>query len=96
MRVPRRSCYFSGLLRIQGRHVRAARALLNWTQSELARKADVAHGTIKKLERYNGAIKMRHDTVMRILECLERAGVEFLNEGSPGVRLKPKAPRRKK
>jgi len=82
-------CYFSGLTDIQGRHIRAARALLGWTQEELSDKAKVALGTIKRMESFDGPVGARTDTVRLVVAVLEKSGIEFLNGESPGVRLKP-------
>jgi len=76
------------LIVLNGRHIRAARALLGWTQIELSRKAKVAIGTVKRIEAFEGQIGARTDTLVRIATTLEKAGVEFLDDGRPGVRLK--------
>lgn len=72
---------------IQGRHIRAARALLGWTQEELSTKAKVALGTVKRMESFDGAVGARTDTVRLVVAVLEKAGIEFLNGERPGVRL---------
>lgn len=66
--------------------VRAARGLLNWTVRDLAEKAGVHRNTVTNVEteRYAGD----PDTLAAIRKALEKAGVEFLNGGSPGVRQK--------
>jgi transcriptional regulator with XRE-family HTH domain len=83
---------------ITGRQLRAARALMGWEQAELARRARVAIGTIRRMESFERQIGSRTSTLSQVLSTLERAGIEFLNSGSPGVRLHPVAPaeRRKK
>ena len=72
---------------INGRHVRAARALLGWTQEELSARAKVALGTVKRMEGFDGPVGARTDTLRRIVAVFEKAGIEFLNDGRPGVRL---------
>jgi uncharacterized protein (DUF433 family)/DNA-binding XRE family transcriptional regulator len=67
--------------------VRAARALLDWSQKELAERAGVAVTTVRDIEEGK-----RADTgaAGEVLETLRREGVEFVagNEsGGPGVRL---------
>jgi predicted transcriptional regulator len=69
-------------------HIRAARALLNWGQTDLSKKARVALGTVQRMEGFDGAVGSRTETLARVVTVLERAGVEFLNDGQPGVRLK--------
>ena len=75
------------MIDVHGRHIRAARALLGWTQEELAGKAKVALGTIKRMESFDGPVVARTDTVRQVVAVLEKAGVEFLNDDRPGVRL---------
>ena len=76
------------LIVISGRHIRAARALLGWTQQELSRKARVALGTVKRMEGFDGAVGARTDTLRRTVAIFEKAGVEFLDDDRPGVRLR--------
>jgi transcriptional regulator with XRE-family HTH domain len=76
------------LISLSGRHIRAARALLGWTQIELSTKSKVALGTVKRMERFDGPVNARTDTLRSIAGVLSKAGVEFLNDGQPGVRLK--------
>jgi predicted transcriptional regulator len=78
------------LITITGRHIRAARALLGWAQSELSKKSKVARGTIRRMEGFDGPVASRTETLGRIVAVLEKAGVEFLNEERPGVRLRTK------
>lgn len=72
---------------IVNRQLRAARALLDWEQKDLAKAAGVAIGTIRRMESLDGAIRGHHDTVMKVQQALEAAGIQFLNHGAPGVRL---------
>jgi len=76
------------LIVINGRHIRAARGLLGWTQGELSKKAKVALGTIRRMEETDGSVRARTETLGRVVVALEKAGVEFLDDGKPGVRLK--------
>jgi predicted transcriptional regulator len=66
------------LIRITGRHLRAARGLLGWTQSDLAKKARVGLGTVRRMEGFDEAVGARTDTLGRVVATLEKAGVEFL------------------
>jgi DNA-binding XRE family transcriptional regulator len=72
------------------RQIKAARALLGWSQEELAAAAEVSIPTIKRLEAHDGALGGRHETGNKIRLALETAGVEFIDEngGGPGVRLR--------
>ena len=62
----------------------AARALLEWSQAELAYQARVTTKTIADFER--GKTDPYPRTLTQIAEALEFAGVELLNDGAPGVR----------
>lgn len=72
------------------RQVKAARALLAWSQEDLAIAAAVSLPTIKRLEAVDGDLGGRSDTVAAIRRALEDAGVLFVdaNGDGPGVRLK--------
>ena len=69
--------------------IRGARAILRLSQADLAKAASVSLETIKRLEAMHGELKVRLDTLTRIKDALERAGVEFIpeNGGGAGVRL---------
>jgi predicted transcriptional regulator len=77
--------------------IRGARAILRLSQAELAKAASVSLETIKRLEAMHGELKVRLDTVTRIKDALERAGVEFISEngGGAGVRLAKRGKRSK-
>jgi uncharacterized protein (DUF433 family) len=67
--------------------VRAARALLDWSQKELAERAGVAVTTVRDMEEGK-----RADTAAagNVLQTLRHEGIEFVpgnNSGGPGVRL---------
>lgn len=78
------------ILKVSIRQIKAARALLDWSQEELALAADVSIPTIKRLEANDGPLGGRRATIDKILNSLRAAGVEFIDEngGGPGVRLK--------
>jgi hypothetical protein len=40
------------------------------------------------MEGFDGPVGARTETLGRVVAALERAGVEFLNDERPGVRLK--------
>ncbi|MEY8838892.1 helix-turn-helix domain-containing protein [Cribrihabitans sp. XS_ASV171] len=72
------------------RQVKAARALLAWSQRDLASASGVSYPTIARLEKEDGALGGRASTVAAIRAALEAAGVEFIpeNGGGAGVRLR--------
>lgn len=69
---------------IDHRQIRAARALLNWSQADLARAANMATSSIKNTESESSSA--RRETLAKILEAFDTNGVEFLP--GTGVRLK--------
>jgi DNA-binding XRE family transcriptional regulator len=72
-----------------GNQLKAARALAEMDQSALADAADVNVNTIRNMEAKGGNILTSSmEVVRRVQIALEAAGVEFLNHGRPGVRLK--------
>jgi transcriptional regulator with XRE-family HTH domain len=72
--------------------LRAARALLSWSQERLAEASGVSAPTIKRLEPGEGPLEARVDTMMKLQRALEAAGVVFVveNGDGPGVRLRKK------
>jgi predicted transcriptional regulator len=84
------------ILKVSIRQIKAARALLAWSQEQLASAAEVSIPTIKRLEAQDGPLGGRSETGAKIKQALEKAGVEFIDEngGGPGVRLW-KGPRKK-
>jgi transcriptional regulator with XRE-family HTH domain len=78
------------ILKVSIRQIKAARALLDWSQEQLAAAAGVSLPTIKRLEAQDGPLGGRSDTGRKIQTALENAGAEFIaeNGGGPGVRLR--------
>ncbi len=72
------------------RQVKAARAMLGWSQEDLAQQSGVSYPTISRLESADGEIGGRSDTANKIVSTLEKAGVIFVEENGegPGVRLR--------
>jgi transcriptional regulator with XRE-family HTH domain len=69
--------------------LRAARALLGWSQTQLAEKAGLSLPTVKRVENVGGA--RVSDLARHALQrALETGGVDFIDEngGGPGVRLR--------
>jgi len=64
--------------------IKAARALLGWTQDDLARAAGLSKPSVNTLERRIANPKI--DTLQAIQRALEEAGVEFTD--GPGVKLR--------
>jgi transcriptional regulator with XRE-family HTH domain len=75
---------------ISAAQVRAARALLNINQEELAKIASVHVATIRRLETATG-VRGAADTLWKLQQALESKGIVFIPEESgrgPGVRLR--------
>jgi len=79
---------------ITATQMRAARALLGIDQRRLAELAGVSVPTIQRMETSEGNVRGVVDTLMKVIEALEAAGIELLgNEQASqgrgrGVRLK--------
>ncbi len=72
-----------------GQQLKAARRCWAWSKTDLAARADLHVNTIRKMEAKGAAeITSGADIVRRVQSALEAAGVEFLNHGRPGVRLR--------
>lgn len=73
---------------ISARQIRAARALLGWSQQALADHAIVSLNAVVRLE--NGKADTRVSTLTAVQTALGRAGVDFLARGTKGegVRLR--------
>jgi transcriptional regulator with XRE-family HTH domain len=69
---------------ISSRQIKAARALLGWTQTELAKAAGLHLNAINKIENESG--EPRSSTLARIQSVCESAGVRFRRQR--GVELK--------
>jgi transcriptional regulator with XRE-family HTH domain len=83
---------------ITAAQLRAARALLSIDQRELAELSGVSLPTIQRMEASNGNVRGVIDTLTKIVEALDAAGVELIGENvksvgsGRGVRFKrPKA-----
>ena len=74
--------------------LRAARALLGIDQKELAELAGVSVPTIQRMEASTGNVRGVVESLTRVIEALDRAGIVLIGENAPttsggrGVRLK--------
>jgi transcriptional regulator with XRE-family HTH domain len=79
---------------ISAGQLRAARALLGIDQRKLAELCDLSVPTIQRMEASDGVIRGNVDSLVKLIEALNAAGIELIGEGaaSPGggrgVRLK--------
>ena len=70
------------------RQIKAARALLDWSQSDLAKWSGVSEPTIARLESAEGELGGREETVRKIRAALETNGIEFIEGNGEGVQLR--------
>lgn len=74
--------------------LRAARALLGIDQRTLAHMAGVSLPTIQRMETSSGNVRGMVDTLTKIVDALDAAGIELIGNDQPsqgrgrGVRLK--------
>lgn len=72
-----------------GNQLKAARALVDMDQEALAKAAGVSPNTIRNMEASKAEpIRANNQTVVAVQRALEAVGLEFLNHGQPGVRLR--------
>jgi len=57
---------------------RAARALLDWSQQELAEASKIGNATIRNLE--GGKSDPQHATLDVLRRCFEAAGIAFIDD----------------
>ena len=67
---------------------RAARGLLDWSQTQLGLRSNLSESTIRDFEKGRRVPSVNNLTAIRA--ALESAGVEFTNGSEPGVKLKAK------
>ena len=74
---------------ITAEQIRAGRALVNWSQDELAKAAGVSRPTIKRMETKGPGVSSAGN-VDAVMKALEGAGVSFVdpNGMGPGVRMR--------
>ncbi len=79
---------------ITAHQLKAARALLNIDQRQVAGLTGLSVPTIQRMEASDGVIRGNVDSLMKLISALERAGIELINEGAAsltggrGVRLR--------
>jgi predicted transcriptional regulator len=80
--------------------LRAARALLGIDQKTLAEMAGVSVPTIQRMEASRGNVRGVVDSLSKVVDALNAAGIELIGEGAQslgggrGVRLREPAVRR--
>ena len=80
---------------IYASQIRAARGLLDISQTELSKRAGISVATVKRIEASTDNLRMTVQTLLRIQAALEGAGVVFIEgdkQHGPGVRLRKPRP----
>ncbi len=83
---------------ITSAQMKAARALLGIDQQQLADLSGLSQPTIQRMEASDGTIRGNVDSLVKVIDALNRAGVELIGEaelsasGGRGVRLKTPPP----
>jgi predicted transcriptional regulator len=84
---------------ITSAQIRAARGLLGIDQRELAAISGVSLPTIQRMEASEGNVRSMVDTLTKVVEAMQAAGIELIAEharsdgSGRGVRLRtPRAP----
>ena len=78
---------------LRANQIRAARALLNWSQAELVEKSGLSLTTVRRMEDEKiGPERSSAGNVAAVTKVLEEAGIVFLQagqsaEGGAGVRM---------
>ena len=90
-------------MKVTGAQIRAARAFLDWTIGDLSAAAGVSDPTIRSIEKHNGAAQIasgglgptreyrtnaREESIKKLADALEKAGITFLPESAHGVGLR--------
>ena len=70
--------------------IRAARALLDWTRSDLAEKSGIGASALMRIEAAVGVPGGNLKTMQAVISAFEKAGIEFIGtpESGAGVRWK--------
>ena len=83
---------------ITAAQMRAARALLNIDQRDLAERCGLSLPTIQRMEASDGVVRGNVTSLMKLVEALAESGIELIGDnatsssGGRGVRLKRAPP----
>ncbi len=83
---------------ITAAQMRAARALLGIDQNTLAKMSGVSLPTIQRMEASEGNVRGVVDTLTKVIEALDQAGLQLIGDNAPsagggrGVRFKTAKP----
>jgi transcriptional regulator with XRE-family HTH domain len=83
---------------ITAAQMRAARALLQIDQRQLADQSGLSLPTIQRMEASDGVVRGNVESLMKLVDALHLAGIELIDDGAPshtggrGVRLATATP----
>jgi transcriptional regulator with XRE-family HTH domain len=87
-------------MKITGAQIRAARAFLKWTITDLAKASDVGISTVQEIEKIDGEPRVvstlqwrsdaRDEAIEKIHHALTDAGITFLPANSQGTGIRGK------
>jgi hypothetical protein len=70
---------------VSTRQIKAARALLGWTQEDLSSAAGISSITVRRLEAVDGLLGGSANTRAMLIDAFSRVGVVFITEDELGV-----------
>ena len=73
---------------IDGRQIRAARAILGWTREDLLAASGISMSALLRME--GGLADSRGSTLNKVVKALAKVGIEFVtrDDGAIGIILK--------
>ena len=74
-----------GALMMTSAQMRAARAMLGIDQRELAEQSGVSLPTIQRMEASDGNVRGLVESLTRVVEALNRAGIELIGDDMPSA-----------
>jgi len=77
---------------ITGAQIRAARALVRWSATDLARATGLGISTIRRAEAEDGVPPITNANLNALRVALEAIGIEFIAENGGGVGVRFRKP----
>lgn len=75
---------------VNGRQIKAGRALLGWSRKDLAERTGVTAETVKVVEQDSLTLEALASTRTRLCATLEAEGIAFLSGSGFGVQIVPR------
>lgn len=70
---------------ITAHQMKAARALLGMDQRQLAEMAGLSLPTVQRMESSEGIVRCNVESMMRVIDTLQTAGIELIGEGAGSI-----------